>query len=175
MSNLSICHIHSVKNTSNVSVQNETYFLPDLLLSVYLSEQHLLPLSWRTSCSSLPPPHPWSNHSKALLILSLNICLLRPLPFGSTALRLFTSITFCQNKGLLTDLTPLSPHFSHSNSSHPYKIPNWQCALLASNSPEASYDSQNTSHTSLHILASSQSLGVCFLRASQSLSPSSLP
>lgn len=112
MSNLSICHIHSVKNTSNVSVQNETYFLPDLLLSVYLSEQHLLPLSWRTSCSSLPPPHPWSNHSKALLILSLNICLLPPLPFGLTALRLLTSITFCKNKGLLTDLSyPFHPTF----------------------------------------------------------------
>ena len=141
-------------------------FSLDLVLSVYLSEQHLPPLLWKTgtSCSSLPPPYSWSNHYKALLILFLSekemtedemagwhrwldgresewtpgvgdgqgglaccgswgrkeldtterlnwtelnwsICLLRPLPFGSTALRLLTSITFCKNKGLLIDLS----------------------------------------------------------------------
>ena len=49
-------------------------FSLDLVLSIYLSEQYLPPLLWKTgtSCSSLPPPHSWSNHYKALLILFLS-------------------------------------------------------------------------------------------------------
>lgn len=62
-----------------------------------------------------------SNHYEALVILPLDTCWLRPLLFGSIALRVLTSTPFSQNigKDLLSDLS--RPSYLPPKPQHLYK------------------------------------------------------
>lgn len=169
---LSTCHPNCVKDTAKLSVQNETYALPQIwsfLMStsgnspclhsaVKTGKLLLITCFLFTPCQSLWSPGNFASKYLLTVPPSRWLCCPESSVLLLVCLFILISITFCHNNGedLLSGLShPVVPlqtlfHVSATHC-HFYKSQNGSCLLPAPCSPMAFYCSQDPSPTFLCI------------------------